>query len=39
MSAGRTKMQAAILPFRVVSEYRRLVVFRLGRMTGVKGPG
>ena len=32
-------MQAAILPFRVVSEYSRLVVFRLGRMTGVKGPG
>jgi len=32
-------MQAAFLPFRVVSEYSRLVVFRLGRMTGVKGPG
>ena len=33
------RMQAAFLPFRVVSEYSRLVVFRLGRMTGVKGPG
>ena len=32
-------MQAAFLPFRVISEYSRLVVFRLGRMTGVKGPG
>jgi regulator of protease activity HflC (stomatin/prohibitin superfamily) len=34
-----SRMQAAFLPFRVVSEYSRLVVFRLGRMTGVKGPG
>jgi regulator of protease activity HflC (stomatin/prohibitin superfamily) len=34
-----TRMQTAFLPFRVVSEYSRLVVFRLGRMTGVKGPG
>ena len=34
-----TKTQTAVLPFRVVSEYSRLVVFRLGRMTGVKGPG
>jgi len=32
-------MQTAFLPFRIVSEYSRLVVFRLGRMTGVKGPG
>jgi regulator of protease activity HflC (stomatin/prohibitin superfamily) len=32
-------MQAAILPARIVSEYTRLVVFRLGRITGVKGPG
>ena len=39
MSAGRTRVQTAFLPFRVVSEYTRLVVFRLGRMTGVKGPG
>ncbi len=33
------RMQTAFLPFRIVSEYSRLVVFRLGRMTGVKGPG
>jgi regulator of protease activity HflC (stomatin/prohibitin superfamily) len=33
------KMEVAFLPARVVSEYTRLVVFRLGRMTGVKGPG
>ena len=32
-------MQAAFLPARVVSEYSRLVVFRLGRITAVKGPG
>ena len=34
-----TRTQTAVLPFRVVTEYTRLVVFRLGRMTGVKGPG
>ena len=34
-----TRTQTAFLPFRIVSEYTRLVVFRLGRMTGVKGPG
>ena len=39
MPGRATRMQAAFLPFRVVSEYSRLVVFRLGRMTGVKGPG
>jgi regulator of protease activity HflC (stomatin/prohibitin superfamily) len=39
MPSRATRMQAAFLPFRVVSEYSRLVVFRLGRMTGVKGPG
>jgi regulator of protease activity HflC (stomatin/prohibitin superfamily) len=33
------RMQAAFLPARVVSEYSRLVVFRLGRITAVKGPG
>ena len=37
--ARTTRTQTAFLPFRVVSEYSRLVVFRLGRMTGVKGPG
>ncbi len=39
MPGRTTRLQAAFLPFRVVSEYSRLVVFRLGRMTGVKGPG
>ena len=39
MMAARSRVQTAILPFKVVSEYSRLVVFRLGRMTGVKGPG
>ena len=34
-----TRMHAAVLPFRVVSEYKRLVVFRLGKMIGTKGPG
>jgi regulator of protease activity HflC (stomatin/prohibitin superfamily) len=34
-----TRTQTAFLPFRIVTEYTRLVVFRLGRMTGVKGPG
>jgi regulator of protease activity HflC (stomatin/prohibitin superfamily) len=32
-------MDTAFFPFRIVSEYSRLVTFRLGRMTGVKGPG
>src|SRR5450759_4984478 len=36
---GPARMQGTFLPFRVVPEYSRLVVFRLGRMTGVKGPG
>src|SRR5262249_15399853 len=34
-----TRMRLVILPVRVVPEYRRLIVFRLGRMSGVKGPG
>src|SRR5207249_570033 len=34
-----TRMRLAILPVRVVPEYRRMIVFRLGRMSGVKGPG
>ena len=37
--SGPARMQGTFLPFRVVPEYSRLVVFRLGRMTGVKGPG
>ena len=27
------------LAIRVVPEYRRMVVFRLGRVTGLRGPG
>lgn len=37
--SGPAKMKVALLPFRVVSEYKRIVVFRLGRMIGTKGPG
>ena len=37
--ARLTRTQTAFFPFRIVSEYTRMVVFRLGRMTGVKGPG
>src|SRR5258708_12232347 len=37
--SGPARMQGTFLPFRVVPEYTRMVVFRLGRMTGVKGPG
>lgn len=33
------RMSLAVLPVCVVPEYRRIVVFRLGRMIGVKGPG
>ena len=29
----------AILPFRIVAEYKRMVIFRLGRIKGVRGPG
>jgi regulator of protease activity HflC (stomatin/prohibitin superfamily) len=34
-----TRMRVALLPFRVVPEYSRIVVFRLGKMIGEKGPG
>jgi regulator of protease activity HflC (stomatin/prohibitin superfamily) len=34
-----TPLRTALFPMRVVTEYRRLIVFRLGRMSGVKGPG
>jgi len=37
--ARLTRTQTVFFPFRIVSEYTRMVVFRLGRMTGVKGPG
>lgn len=33
------KMKIAFLPLRVVPEYRRVVVFRLGKMVGLRGPG
>jgi regulator of protease activity HflC (stomatin/prohibitin superfamily) len=33
------KMKIAFLPLRVVPEYRRVVVFRLGKMLGIRGPG
>jgi regulator of protease activity HflC (stomatin/prohibitin superfamily) len=29
----------AILPFRVIREYQRIVLFRLGRVVGTRGPG
>jgi regulator of protease activity HflC (stomatin/prohibitin superfamily) len=32
-------MRLVLLPLRVVPEYRRIVVFRLGRMVGIRGPG
>jgi regulator of protease activity HflC (stomatin/prohibitin superfamily) len=37
--SGPARMRVALLPFRVVPEYTRIVVFRLGRMIGTKGPG
>jgi len=33
------KSSIAFLPVRVVPEYRRIIIFRLGKMIGVKGPG
>jgi regulator of protease activity HflC (stomatin/prohibitin superfamily) len=33
------RLRLVIFPFRVVTEYQRMVVFRLGRMSGVRGPG
>ena len=33
------KASIAFFPVRVVPEYRRIIVFRLGKMLGVKGPG
>jgi len=33
------RSKIAFLPVRVVPEYRRIVVFRLGKMIGIKGPG
>jgi regulator of protease activity HflC (stomatin/prohibitin superfamily) len=33
------KTRIAILPVRVVPEFRRIVVFRLGKMVGIRGPG
>ncbi len=37
--SGPAQMKVALLPFRVVPEYKRIVVFRLGKMIGTKGPG
>ena len=33
------RLRLVIFPVRVVSEYQRMVVFRLGRISGVRGPG
>ncbi len=33
------RLRLVIFPIRVVTEYQRMVVFRLGRMSGVRGPG
>lgn len=33
------RMKLVFLPLRVVPEYKRIVVFRLGKMVGVRGPG
>src|SRR3954469_10978128 len=33
------RLRLVIFPIRVVTEYQRTVVFRLGRMSGVRGPG
>ena len=32
------RLRLVIFPIRVVTEYQRMVVFRLGRMSGVRGP-
>ena len=33
------RMKIAFLPLRVVPEYKRIVIFRLGKMIGLRGPG
>ena len=33
------RLRLVVFPIRVVTEYQRMVVFRLGRMSGVRGPG
>jgi regulator of protease activity HflC (stomatin/prohibitin superfamily) len=33
------RLRLVIVPIRVVTEYQRMVVFRLGRFSGVRGPG
>jgi regulator of protease activity HflC (stomatin/prohibitin superfamily) len=33
------RMRHVLFPVRVVSEYQRIVVFRLGRSRGIRGPG
>ena len=39
IAAQAAKTSPAILPFRIVAEYKRMVIFRLGRIKGVRGPG
>ena len=38
-ATAQTKMRMVFLPLRVVPEYKRIVVFRLGKMVGMRGPG
>ena len=33
------RLRLVMFPIRIVTEYQRLVVFRLGRISGVRGPG
>lgn len=33
------RMKLTFLPVRVVPEYKRIVIFRLGKMVGMRGPG
>jgi regulator of protease activity HflC (stomatin/prohibitin superfamily) len=38
-TGAANRMRLVLFPLRIVPEYRRTVVFRLGRMAGVRGPG
>jgi regulator of protease activity HflC (stomatin/prohibitin superfamily) len=38
-ATAQTRMRIVFLPLRVVPEYKRIVVFRLGKMVGMRGPG
>jgi len=35
-ASAQTKMRMVLLPLRVVPEYKRIVVFRLGKMVGMR---